>query len=135
MISKIDYNGYYINSFSLKKQQETSGGYFSSKYISQDMAGGSSDEDINNLVYRIVFELKAYNGEAGQSEDDSNLAYTLNVDFNILFINHNGNNTLPEDFFLENNWYLSKYTKLATKLVVENLLKNTSLEGIALPFS
>ncbi len=135
MITEIDYNGYIVNSFSLEEIQKTDGGYFVTSYPSQQMIGGEGDDD-NFLTYQTVMELKAYNGPRnGDTADESKLAYILRVDFNINFINKAGNSKLDKNFFLENKDFLKKYTYLSSKLIVENLLEKTALDGIRLPYS
>ena len=131
MITKINYDGYFVNNFSLEKIQDTNGGRYVTKYIEQKVEVYERKENYQPFAYKIEIELKAFNG----AEEDANLAYILNVNFDVKFVNNNEDVELPDDFFIENEWFFQKYTFLATKSIIENLLNKTSLEGLRLPYA
>lgn len=130
MIDHLNYNGYIVNSFSLEKIKNTNGGRYITNYLEQNIAFYDKKDDAYPLAYKVDFELKAFDGS---EEDANNLAYILKVNFDINFISSNQHNEDYDNLFKEYGWLIKNYTYMATKSIVENIIKNTQLDGMRLP--
>lgn len=129
-LRQIRFKGYDVNGSSLEIHDDSKGGKFKVSFA-DNLVNTMSDED-GNLMYIDVnpivtgYDSEAENEDTPIFEVKTSLTLTFECEFK---------EEVPQDFYLANTWYFESYIYIATKLSIENILRDTVLEDIILPWS
>lgn len=129
-LSKIKFRGYDVNGSSLVIHDETKEGRYKVSF-GEISISTNSDEDGNWMFVDVTptvagFEEDSVDEENPVFEATASLTVSFQCDFEEI---------VSEEFYKENAWFFENFIYISTKLAIDNILRDTVLGDIGIPWS
>ncbi|HFD9218971.1 TPA: hypothetical protein ACF632_000455 [Salmonella enterica] len=128
-LSKIHFRGFEVNNSSLQIHDEKKRGTYRIRFDDFSISHDSNENGnwLNVEVKQVV---------EGTTSDDGKIVPVFKVTVSLtMFFECDFAEDKPEDFYRSNFWFFENFAFIATKISVDDILKNTALEAINLPWS
>lgn len=135
MLDKIRFKGFDLEGSSLfiNDDDNSEGGKYSLKF-SEHRVIPQNDEDGNWVFIEVTPSVIGFPRDKTNIEDGEDVLFKAEANLTLTFECYLDEN-VTEDFYNENSWFFENYVYVCTKLVFENMFKDTVLDTIKLPWS
>ncbi|EPP1398630.1 MULTISPECIES: hypothetical protein [Klebsiella pneumoniae complex] len=135
MLDEIRFKGFDLegSSLSIHDDDNSEGGKYSLKF-SEHRVVPQKDEDGNWVFIEVKPSITGYPRDKEEVDDGEGTLFRAEATITLTF-ECNLADELSEEFYNENSWFFENYVYICTKIVFENMFKNTILDTINLPWS
>ncbi|GEM_PF-2438471 len=141
MLEKIRFKGFDLegSSLSILEDDNSEGGKYSLTFTGHKVIP-QKDDDGNWLFIEVKPCVTGYprdkkvDEETKESVEDDDALFRAEASLSLTF-ECELEDEVSEEFYNENSWFFENYVYICTKIVIENMFKNTVLETVTLPWS
>ncbi len=135
MLDKIRFKGFDLEGSSLfiNEDDNSEGGKYSLKFSDHHVVP-QKDEDGNWIFIDVTPSVIGFPRDQANIDGNEGLLFKAEANLTLTFECYL-DEKVTEDFYNDNAWFFENYVYVCTKLVFENMFKNTVLDTIKLPWS